>query len=98
MEAGTHVHAHAGPTNSRIRIHLGLKIPPNPVDLTTNANSPCRVRLVNNYFTWKEGEMLIFDDSFEHEVWQLDPLKRSRLILIMDMVHPELTDEQVALM
>jgi len=28
MEAGTHVHAHSGPTNCRLRAHLGLKIPP----------------------------------------------------------------------
>ena len=96
MESGTHVRNHAGPTNARIRIHLGLKIPPTPVDVTSTANSPCRARVVNEYFTWEDGKMQIFDDSFDHEVWQLDPLKRSRLILIMDMAHPELTDEQLA--
>ena len=96
MESGTYVRNHAGPTNARIRIHLGLKIPPTPVDVTSAANSPCRARVVNEYFTWEDGKMQIFDDSFDHEVWQFDPLKRSRLILIMDMAHPELTDEQLA--
>ena len=76
--------------------NLGLKIPPTPVDVTSAANSPCRARVVNEYFTWEDGKMQIFDDSFDHEVWQLDPLKRSRLILIMDMAHPELTVEQLA--
>ena len=101
MESGTHVRNHAGPTNARIRIHLGLKIPPTPTvtstgEVTSAANSPCRARVVNEYFTWEDGKMQIFDDSFDHEVWQLDPLKRSRLLLIMDMAHPELTDAQLA--
>ena len=92
MEAGTHVASHSGPSNFRIRIHLGLKIPPIPSNVTSTANSPCRARVVNEYFTWGDGKINIFDDSFDHEVWQLDPLKRSRLILIMDMAHPELTN------
>lgn len=29
MHPGTHVWAHCGPTNCRLRIHLGLKVPPN---------------------------------------------------------------------
>ena len=42
--------------------------------------------------------MDIFDDSFDHEVWQLDPLKRPRLILMMDMAHPELIDQHPAIL
>ena len=98
MEAGTHIASHAGPTNSRVRIHLGLKVPPVPINVTSTANSPCKARIVNEYFTWEDGEINIFDDSFEHEVWQFDPLKRPRLILIMDMAHPELTDHQLILL
>ena len=98
MKAGTDVRAHAGPTNARKRIHLGLKIPSTPVDVTSSANSPYRRRVLNEYFTREDGKMLIFDDSYYHEVWQLDPRKRSRLILIMDMAHPELTDEQLSLL
>ena len=98
MEAGTHVSPHAGPTNSRIRIHLGLKVPPVPINITSTANLPCKARVLNEYFTWEDGKINIFDDSFEHEVWQLDPLKRPRLVLIMDVVHPELTDQQLVLL
>lgn len=29
MHPGTHVHPHCGPTNCRIRAHLGLKVPAN---------------------------------------------------------------------
>ncbi|KAG8513909.1 Aspartyl/asparaginyl beta-hydroxylase, partial [Galemys pyrenaicus] len=42
--------------------------------------------------TWEEGKVLIFDDSFEHEVWQ--EATSFRLIFIVDVWHPELTPQQ----
>ena len=42
--------------------------------------------------TWKEGECLVFDDSFEHEVWHDG--KGDRIVLICDMWHPELDLER----
>lgn len=42
--------------------------------------------------SWKEGEILILDDSFEHEVWHNGT--SSRLILIVDVWHPELTAQE----
>lgn len=41
---------------------------------------------------WEEGKVLIFDDSFEHEVWQ--DADSYRLIFIVDVWHPELTQYQ----
>ncbi|XP_032916829.1 aspartyl/asparaginyl beta-hydroxylase-like [Catharus ustulatus] len=41
---------------------------------------------------WEEGKVLIFDDSFEHEVWQ--DAESYRLIFIVDVWHPELTAQQ----
>ncbi|KAG7254070.1 hypothetical protein CRUP_038891, partial [Coryphaenoides rupestris] len=41
---------------------------------------------------WEEGRVLIFDDSFEHEVWQ--EADGYRLILIVDVWHPELSAHQ----
>jgi len=35
---------------------------------------------------------MIFDDSFEHEVWQ--QAESFRLILIIDTWHPDLTDRE----
>ena len=35
---------------------------------------------------------MIFDDSFEHEVWNEG--NSSRLVLIVDIWHPDLTAEQ----
>ena len=42
--------------------------------------------------TWKEGKFIIFDDSFEHEVWHDGDT--FRLVLIIDFWHPEVTNQQ----
>ncbi|XP_053915499.1 aspartyl/asparaginyl beta-hydroxylase isoform X8 [Cuculus canorus] len=82
MHPGTHVWPHTGPTNCRIRMHLGLVIP----------KEGCRIRCAQENRTWEEGKVLIFDDSFEHEVWQ--DAENYRLIFIVDVWHPELTAQQ----
>ena len=43
-------------------------------------------------FGWREGSFLIIDDSFEHEVWN-ESEDESRLILLLDMWHPRVKDE-----
>ncbi|XP_047012692.1 aspartyl/asparaginyl beta-hydroxylase isoform X15 [Ictalurus punctatus] len=82
MHPGTHVWPHTGPTNCRLRMHLGLIIPPRG----------CRIRCTNQTREWEEGKVLIFDDSFEHEVWQ--DADSHRLIFIVDVWHPELSQSQ----
>ncbi|XP_028624358.1 aspartyl/asparaginyl beta-hydroxylase isoform X7 [Grammomys surdaster] len=82
MHPGTHVWPHTGPTNCRLRMHLGLVIP----------KEGCKIRCANETRTWEEGKVLIFDDSFEHEVWQ--DASSFRLIFIVDVWHPELTTQQ----
>ena len=47
----------------------------------------CRLRVGDNLVHWIEGEVLIFDDSFEHEVW--NESENERLILIVDIPHPD---------
>uniref|UniRef100_A0A8B9KUS4 Aspartyl/asparaginy/proline hydroxylase domain-containing protein n=1 Tax=Astyanax mexicanus TaxID=7994 RepID=A0A8B9KUS4_ASTMX len=78
MQPGTHVWPHTGPTNCRLRMHLGLIIP----------RTGCRILLGGNAVFKAEGKVLIFDDSFEHEVWQ--DADTFRLIFIVDVWHPEL--------
>ncbi|NXD93672.1 ASPH hydroxylase, partial [Chaetorhynchus papuensis] len=82
MHPGTHVWPHTGPTNCRLRMHLGLVIP----------KEGCRIRCAQENRYWEEGKVLIFDDSFEHEVWQ--DAESYRLIFIVDVWHPELTAQQ----
>ena len=94
MTSGTHVHTHSGPSNCRLRAHLGLDVPKGNVNLFPASSS--RLRVLNEYRSWNDGEFLVFDDSFDHEVWHFDPQNRSRLILIIDMWHPSLTEAQIA--
>ncbi|XP_077126665.1 aspartyl/asparaginyl beta-hydroxylase isoform X3 [Ranitomeya variabilis] len=82
MHPGTHVWPHTGPTNCRLRMHLGLVIP----------RQGCKIRCANDTRSWEEGKVLIFDDSFEHEVWQ--DANSYRLIFIVDVWHPELSQHQ----
>lgn len=81
VQPGTHVWPHCGPTNCRLRSHLGLKVPSNVF-----------IRVANEIRSWEEGKLLIFDDSFEHEIWHNG--SSTRLILIVDFWHPQLTKEE----
>lgn len=69
---------HRGPTNGIIRIHLGLIIPKD------SAN--CRIRVDNEVFGWEEGKCVVFDDYFEHEVW--NDTDEQRVVLFFDVDRP----------
>lgn len=81
MHPGTHVWPHCGPTNCRLRIHLGLKVPPETA-----------IRVAEETRSWVESDIIIFDDSFEHEVWHNG--SDFRLVLIVDVWHPDLTPRE----
>lgn len=59
MSPGIHVLPHCGPTNTRIRMHLGLCIP-------SGAN--LRFVVGGENASWTEGKVTVFDDSYEHEI------------------------------
>ena len=81
---GTHLRPHCGPTNGRLRAHLGCIVPEAP-------NAPW-LRVADTTNGWKEGKCLVFDDSFEHEVRNFEQM---RIALIFDLWHPQLdTDEK----
>ena len=83
LSPGTHVRAHCGPYNLRLRCHLGLVIPPD-----------CAMRVGGETRTWAEGKCLIFDDSFFHESWNNSD--RTRIVLLLDFIHPDLSLLEVA--
>jgi beta-hydroxylase len=73
-----HIPAHCGPYKGVIRYHLGL-IVPKPV-------SQCRIRVGETIAHWEEGKGLLFDDTFEHEVW--NDTDGIRVVLFMDVLRP----------
>ena len=46
----------------------------------------CRIRIGNQFQSWNEGEALIFDDSFNHEVW--NDTSGWRVVLFVDFARP----------
>jgi len=80
MQAGTHVLPHCGPTNTRIRCHLGLIVPESSV-----------IRVGERRIHWRLDGCIIFDDSYDHEVWNPDA---ERAVLIVDIWHPDLTETE----
>jgi hypothetical protein len=86
MRAGTHIRAHRGPTNLRVRCHLGIKVP----------EGDCAIRVGEQTQHWQEGRCLVFDDHFEHEAW--NHTDQDRIVLIVDMWHPGLSAVEVRLL
>jgi aspartyl/asparaginyl beta-hydroxylase (cupin superfamily) len=85
MSAGTKVMPHRGPTNMRLRCHLGIDIPEH-----------CGLKVDGVNRTWNAGKCIVFDDSIVHEAWNAGD--RDRLVLIVDVWHPDLSDEEVLLL
>ena len=81
LHPGTHIKPHCGPINVWLRCHLGLVVPPG-----------CRIRVDTESREWAEGECLVFDDAFEHEVW--NPSDEERAVLVVDFWHPELSSAE----
>ena len=40
-----------------------------------------------------QGKCMVFDDSFEHEAWHKG--ETTRVVLVFDVWHPDLTDKEV---
>lgn len=54
--------------------------------------SGCWLRVGNETREWKRGELLIFDDSIEHEA--RNPTGEIRIVLIFDIWRPELSEAE----
>lgn len=82
---GTHLLPHRGVTNTRLVAHLPLIVPPD-----------CALRVGGELHAWREGEVVVFDDTYEHEAWNRSG--ETRVVLIFDVWNPHLTEvERLAL-
>ena len=98
LRPGTKLAPHCGPTNARLRAHLGLVVPKAPTETRTprddgavGGGPSLGMRVGDETRQWREGELLLFDDSFEHEVWNTS--EEARLVLIVDLWHPALRSD-----
>lgn len=50
-----------------------------------------RIRVADETRGWKTGRFIVFDDSFEHELWfEGASANKMRLVLVLDLWHPEI--------
>lgn len=81
--AGTHLLPHRGVTNARAVSHLPLIVP-----------GDCALRVGGEEHAWREGRVVVFDDTYEHEAWNRSD--RIRVVLIADIWNPHLTEAERA--
>lgn len=85
LKPGTHIAPHHGLLNTRLICHLPLMV-----------SQDCALRVGAQTRAWVPGEMLIFDDSIEHEAWNRG--SETRVVLLFEIWRPEISgDEREAL-
>jgi aspartate beta-hydroxylase len=78
LQPDTHIPPHHGLANYKLVAHLPLIVP-----------DSCAIRVGSETRGWREGECLVFDDSFEHEAWNRSTAVRA--VLILDIWNPQLS-------
>lgn len=82
LTPGTHILKHHGPTNKKLRVHMPLI-----------GAAGSELRVADQIVRGAEGKCFVFDDSFEHEAWHKGD--STRIVLVFDVWHPDLTDKEV---
>lgn len=73
-----HITPHRGPTRAVIRAHLGLKVPADWQQVW--------IRVDKEIVHWHEGKVVLFDDTYEHEVH--NDTDETRAVLFIDIDRP----------
>ena len=73
-----HILDHRGPYKGVLRYHLGLIVPENA--------EACRIRVGEDIRHWQAGKSMVFDDTFNHEVW--NDTDGTRVVLFVDVLRP----------
>ncbi|WP_392481073.1 aspartyl/asparaginyl beta-hydroxylase domain-containing protein [Nostoc sp. C110] len=78
MKPGVVLPPHTDNINTSLTCHLAIVIP-----------EDCGIKVGGKTQGWIKGQTLFFDDSFEHEAWNKS--QEERVVLSLDLYHPELT-------
>lgn len=82
LTPGSHILKHTGPSNRMLRVWLPLC-----------GFEGFKLRVADQILEPKAGEAFVWDHSFEHEAWHDGP--ETRIVLIVDIWHPDLTNAEV---
>ena len=89
---GAAVRPHCGPSNHRLRLHLPLLVPKRCKQPSrAGQQGTAGIRVAGEVRRWRRGAVLVFDDGFEHEVWHSCGGQAARLVLIVDVWQPWLS-------
>ena len=83
LTPGAHIPKHCGATNTQLTCHFGIVVP-----------DGVEMRVAREVRRQTAGQCTIFDDSFEHEVWNRSTSVRYNVF--MQFWNPALTDAEVA--
>jgi beta-hydroxylase len=78
MEPGARLIPHRGVTKAIFTAHLGLRVP--------RESDKCWMKVDGQRVHWREGKMLAFDDTYEHEV--TNATAEERIILLLHVRRP----------
>ncbi len=78
LSPGKHIPLHRGPYKGLLRCHLGLMIP--------QPNADCWIEVGGARAHWREGECLVFDDTYKHQVQ--NNTDGIRVVLFIDVIRP----------
>lgn len=77
LAPGKRIPPHRGPWRGVLRYHLPLIVP---------REGDCAIRVGDQTSSWKEGVAMMFDDSYDHEVW--NDTDELRVVLFLDIIRP----------
>lgn len=80
LKAGGKISPHSGGFRGCLRYHLGLDTP---------QSDDCFIVVGNEKYSWRNGQDVIFDDTFYHYVQ--NNTSQDRIILFLDIERPQLT-------
>jgi beta-hydroxylase len=78
LSPGGRLVAHRDPFAGSLRYHLGL--------VTPKSGEPCRIFVDGEPYTWRDGEDLLFDETYIHTAENLT--NETRIILFCDVERP----------
>lgn len=67
---------HRGERDDMLRCHLGIVVPPH-----------CAIRISGHEYRWQAGRTFVFDDTAEHDAWNLSD--DTKVLLLIDFARPD---------
>jgi len=78
LSPGKHVPAHRGPFRGVLRFYLALSMP-----MAADGRPGAVLRIADSEYRLNDGEFLLWDDTYTHEVWNNS--ESVRMVLLLDV-------------